>query len=273
MNQEHVMMKGGSVMSRRLWFILCACIVNCLLVSPSIHPAWGENHVESTMETRAMVFLQVEKTQLQKWVPESMQITPLPAGPFNGANLILVFIDLLRAQDPQGKPHNGGLGRAAVFVVPVKHNRTGEMVSLVIDGLADNPENVPGPYKNFKGASIQRELNHSVSAFDAGEGSDTWKFEDSSGMLIDFHVGYKRALPIRAKPVLKIYSGADPEFFRIYKTDYLVDIVKSAPAKIDRAKEYRLKVSMPGLKRLFDGTEQLVAVAIIPAFVREVFFP
>jgi hypothetical protein len=260
-------------MSKRFYFILYVCIIGSWFIGPSIHPAWGENHVESTMETRTMVALQVDKTGLQKWVPESMQIAAAPAGPFNGANLFVIFIECLRAQDPQGKPYEGGVLRAAVFVVPAKHNQTGEMIYLVIGGLSDNPENVPGAYKNFKVASIRRELSHTVSALDAGEGSDTWQFKDSSGVLIDFHVQYKRALPMRAKPIQKIYSGAEPEFFRIYKTDQLLDVVRSIPAKIDRAKDYRLNMSVPELNKLFDGTEQLVAVAVIPAYVREVFLP
>lgn len=236
-------------------------------------PAWAESHVQSTMETRAMVALQVDMTELQKWVPEVMQIVPAPAGPFTGANLFIVFIDVFLLQDPQGKPLMGGTYRNAVLVVPAKHNTTGEMVFLVIDGLTDNPENVPGAYKKFKLAAIRRNLNHSISAANTGEGSDNWECKDNSGVLIDFHVKYERALPMRAKPVQKIYSGAEPTFYRIYKSDYLVDVVKSVPAKIDRSKDYRLKVSMPELAKLFDGTEQLVAIALFPAYVRNVFLP
>jgi hypothetical protein len=36
---------------------------------------------------------------------------------------------------------------------------------------------------------------------------------------------------MRAKPVQKIYSGAEPKFFRIYKTEQLLDVVKSVPLK------------------------------------------
>jgi hypothetical protein len=92
-------------------------------------------------------------------------------------------------------------------------------------------------------------------------------------VLIDFHVGYERALPMRAKQVQKIYSGAEPTFYRIYKSDYLVDLVMSVPAKIDRSKDYHFKVSMPELATLFDGTEQVVAIALFPAYVRNVFLP
>jgi hypothetical protein len=245
----------------------------CLLLGAFSQRAWAETHVESTMETRSMVLLQVDSQELQKWVPESMQIASAPAGPFKDANLFIIFIDLLSVQDPQGKPTAGGLRRAGVFCVPVKLSKTGEMAILVIHGLADNPESVPGPYKNFKECSIQRELNHVVSGLSAVEGSDTWKFNDSSGALIDFHVKYERAVPKRVKPVSKIYSAAEPEFYRIYKMDYLVDVVKSIPAKIDRAKDYRLKVSVPEFGKLFDGSEQLVGILIIPAYVREVFLP
>ena len=261
-------------MYKRVYFILHVCLICYLFIGGALsEPAWAETHVQSTMETRSMVVLQVESVELQKWVPESMQITPAPAGPFKGANLFIIFIDLLLVQDPQGKPIVGGTYRAAVFCVPVKHSKTGEMVYLVIHGLTDNPEYVPGPYKNTKGCSIRRDLNHTVSALNAVEGSDTWEFKDSSGALIDFHVRYERALPKRVKPVQKIYSGVEPEFYRIYKTDYLVDVVKSIPAKIDRMKDYRLKVSVPELGKLFDGSEQLVGILIIPAYVRDVFLP
>jgi hypothetical protein len=225
------------------------------------------------METRSMVVLQVNPVELQKWLPESMQIAPAPGGPFKGGNLFLIFVDLFLVQDPQGKSIMGGACRKAAFVVPVKDNKTEEMVYLLIHGLADNPEHVPGPYKNTKKCAIRRELNHTVSGLSAVTGDDTWEFKDSSGSLIDFHVTYERSVPMRVKPVQKIYSGVEPEFFRIYKTDYLMDVVKSIPAKIDRTKDYRLKLSLPELGKLFDGTEQLVGVLIIPAYVRSVFLP
>jgi hypothetical protein len=261
-------------MYRKFHSILHACVICSLLtVGPLTSLAWGENLTESTMETRSMVFLQVASTELQRWVPASMQIAPPPAGPFKDANLFMLFIDCLLRQDPQGKPVPGGINHSAVFVVPVNHKQTGEMVFLVIHGLTDNPENVPGPYKNYKLSSIRRELNHSVSGLNAVENSDTWEFKVGSEMLIDFHVKYEQALPMRSKPMQKIYSGAEPEFYRIYKVDYLTDLVKSIPAKIDRVKDYRLKVSVPELGKLFDGTEQLVGIGSVPAYVRDIFLP
>jgi hypothetical protein len=55
-------------MPKRFYFILYVCIIGLLFTGPSIHLVWGETHVQSSMETRTFVALQVEKTELQKWV-------------------------------------------------------------------------------------------------------------------------------------------------------------------------------------------------------------
>lgn len=52
-----------------------------------------------------------------------------------------------------------------------------------------------------------------------------------------------------------------------------MDLLRSIPAKIDRVKEYRLKVSVPELGKLINGTEHLVGIYISPVYVRDVFLP
>jgi len=51
------------------------------------------------------------------------------------------------------------------------------------------------------------------------------------------------------------------------------DIVKSIPAGIDRVQNYKLRVAVPELSKLINGTEQLVGVAIYPLYLRQVFPP
>jgi hypothetical protein len=260
-------------MSKRICLILYFCIIGSLLIGLSFHPSWGEMHVESTIENRCTVALHVQEKELQNWIPDSMQIVSPRKGPIKSTNLFVIFIEVFCAQNPQGKLAEGGISHNVVFVIPVKHKQSGEMGYLVIHGLTDNPQKVPGAYKAYSLATVHRQLVHSISSFDAGQGSDTWEFKDNSGVLIDYHAQYKQAVPRRAKGVIKIYSGVEPGFFRIYKTDSLGDLVKSMPAKIDRTKDYRLKVSVPKLSKLFDGSEQLVGIIVYPAFVREVFLP
>src|SRR5439155_196592 len=83
----------------------------------------------------------------------------------------------------------------------------------------------------------------------------------------------QRAVPSRAKSDSKVYSAVEPTFFRLYRVDQGMDVVKSVPAGIDRVQSYRFRSTVPELTRLFDGTEQLVAVSVIPWYAREVRLP
>ena len=65
------------------------------------------------------------------------------------------------------------------------------MVYLVIHGFTDNPDNVPGAYKNFKAASIKGELNHTVSALDA----DTCPKFNNAIRLVKFEDGSENRPP------------------------------------------------------------------------------
>jgi len=84
---------------------------------------------------------------------------------------------------------------------------------------------------------------------------------------------YQLARPLQAKSEQKIYSAAEPSFFRIYRIETATDMLKSIPAGINRVQNYQLRVAMPELGKLFDGTEQLVGVAVYPLYLRQVFLP
>ena len=148
-----------------------------------------------------------------------------------------------------------------VFAVPAKHTQTGEMATVVIGGFTANIDNVPGPYKNYVPATIRREQTHKGANLEAGVGEDFWEVRDTRGGIIELRVQYQGALPSRAKSEQKIYSAVEPSFFRIYRLDTATDVVKSIPAGIDRVQNYQLRMAVPELSKLFDGTEQLVGVA------------
>jgi hypothetical protein len=65
----------------------------------------------------------------------------------------------------------------------------------------------------------------------------------------------------------------EPSFFRIYRMDTATGMVKSVPAGVDRVQKYQIRLAVPELNKLFDEAEQLVAVAVIPLYVRQVFLP
>jgi hypothetical protein len=59
----------------------------------------------------------------------------------------------------------------------------------------------------------------------------------------------------------------------MYRYDQVMDVVKSIPEGIDRVQSYQLRVTMSELRDLFDGSEQLVGIAIIPWYARQTFLP
>ena len=254
------------------------CVHFCILVITtwvlgSTIKAGAETLFQSTAETRLTVAFRVGQAELQKLVPAPWQVIPLPGGPLKEANFLIVFIDSFLIQNAQGKPDGGGISRKVVFAVQAKHTQTGEMAFVITGGFTANIDEVPGPYKNFVQATIRREQTHKGVNMEIGVGEDFWEVRDDRGEVIELRIRYQQALPLRAKAEQKLYSAVEPNFFRIYRIDTATDIVKSVPAGINRVQNYQLHMDVPELKKLFDGTEQLVAVAVIPLYVRQIFLP
>jgi hypothetical protein len=83
-------------------------------------PVCAETLVESTADTRLTVAMRVDQAELQKLVPAPWQVSPIPAGPLQEANFLIIFIDTFLVQDAQGKPDKEGITRKVAFAVPAK---------------------------------------------------------------------------------------------------------------------------------------------------------
>ncbi len=236
-------------------------------------PCWGQTLFQSTVDTRLMVALRVGEGELSKVLPPTWQTMMIPGGPLKGANFFFVFIDSFLVQDAQGKPDKGGISHKVVFAVPAKHAQTGEIATVVIGGFTADVQEVPGPYKNFSLATIRREQTLKWGRIEAGAGEEFWEARNTRGGIIELKIQYQRALPSRAKLEQKIYSAVEPNFFRIYRLDQGMDIIKSIPAGIDRVQNYQFRIVVPELGKIFDGTEQLVGIATIPLYIRQIFLP
>jgi hypothetical protein len=79
--------------------------------------------------------------------------------------------------------------------------------------------------------------------------------------------------PAPSKPETKPRSATDPTIIRLYKFDQGVDVVRSVPAGIDRVQTYVLRVTVPELRPLFDGSEKVVSIALVPWYLRQVSQP
>ena len=78
---------------------------------------------------------------------------------------------------------------------------------------------------------------------------------------------------MRQKQETRPRSAVDPTILRIYRADQGVDLVRAVPLGIDRMQAYSLQVTVPELRTLFDGSEELVAIALYPWYLRQVSLP
>jgi hypothetical protein len=255
-------------MNRSVLFLIgIICTVSVAL--PTL--AQSETLVESTTFFRIYVGLSVDQNAVQAWVPAPWKVVSLPKGPFKGTNVFVLFSDWFIVQDGEGKPVHGGTLCCTGLVAYAKNPQSGELVPFVLRVYA--PYDDSGPYKNTVKATVIREATIKGATSESGTSSEVWKVQDSAGGILEFRMDYKRAVPKRMKKESKVRSAVEPDFFQIYRDDRTSDVVKSIPAGIDRAQNYKLRVTMSELSKMFDGSEQLVGISVNPCIVRQMFLP
>jgi hypothetical protein len=137
-----------------------------------------------------------------------------------------------------------------------------------------DPNAAPGPYKNsIPAATVRAEQTLKGAGLEPATGSEVWEVRDAAGGTIELRLQYQRGVPSRIKAENKPGSAVEPNFFRIYRVDQGVDVVRSVPGGIDRVQQYSLRVTMAELRKMFDGTEQLVSVSVVPWYLRQVSLP
>ena len=239
----------------------------------STRPAWAETLIQSTLDSRIALAFRVSQAELQRWLPAPWQVDPVAAGPSKDANLMVTFVDRLLDQDAEGKPAAVATYRVVAVAIPAKNPQTGVSGPLLIRIFNSNPQAVPGFYKTAVPATVRREQTLKGASLEPGAVAESWEMRDSAGGMIELRVQYQRGTPSRAKAEAKPRSGADPTVWRTYRFEQGVDVVKSIPAGIDRVQSYQLRVTVPELGKLFDGSEQLVSIAAIPWYTRQTFLP
>jgi hypothetical protein len=127
---------------------------------------------------------------------------------------------------------------------------------------------VPGRYRNARPAWAWYER------FETGGGlrtvcAERYLFRPADGGTIEMRVRYLRGVPLRSDWPSIMRSAADPGIGRDYHSEALLDVVRSAPAGIDRVEEFALRVTVADLRDLFDGRERVVSITAVPWFLRQ----
>ena len=233
----------------------------------------AETFVSSDASTRLVLAFRVPQDALRKWLPSGWGVSPVATGPNQGANLFLGFVDRMLNLDAEGKPIAGGMDRYLGLVVPANRPGADKPVNVVIRLYQSNPGMRPGAYKNSLPAKVSREMSRQGTDTSPADGTDSWEVRDGSGGLAAVRIQYRGGTPVRSKLDLRYYSAVEPEFFRIYRFDQGADVVRSVPSAVDRVDAFQYRVTIPELAELFDGSERLISITVVPWSARQIFLP
>jgi hypothetical protein len=93
------------------------------------------------------------------------------------------------------------------------------------------------------------------------------------GGLVEVELRYRRGVPRRVASERSVRFTAEPAQIRVYRADELVDVVKSVPPGVDRLDRYDMRVTVPELADIFDGSEEIVSLVVQPWYLRQVYAP
>ena len=231
-----------------------------------------ENLLDLTIATQAVLRFAVRPEPLQARLPAPWQVAADPSGVSKGANLAVTFNDALLNQDAAGTPTADAVSRYIGFAIPARHPETEEEAGFNFRILTAHPRAIPGKYKTSRLGTVLREYYAKGNDMSATI-TDHFRFRDPAGGSVELQLQYRRGLPVRVVSQGNVRSAADPNILRIYKVHELLDVVRSVPQNIDRVMSYQFRNTITEFSDLFDGTERLVSVTIVPWYVRQVYGP
>lgn len=228
--------------------------------------------LNSTIDTKIQLRLRVEGARVQRRLPAPWEVAPSAEDVHLGTNLVLIFNDVLLKQNADGAPAPDAVNRFIAFLIPAVDPQTGERAVFMARIFSAHEAAVPGRYRNAVLASVTREQTVAGGGVDA-VCSERFALSDAGGGTVEVRLRYRRGIPSRMTWPTTMRSAADPSIVRVYRSEALIDVVRSLPAGIDRVEDYDLRVTVPEFGDLFDGSERLVSIAVVPWFVRQEYEP
>ncbi len=229
-----------------------------------------EKHVVTDASVRTLLNFKAPDGAVQKLLPAGWQVDAPTSGPNAGANLRITFIDGVWSHDPQGKPQPA-TGRNITIGVPVKMQGSETRGVMIFGGFTTGA--APGVYSVFAKSSVTSQRAFRTGADGVATVEEAWDAKSDAGDAVQFQLHYVRGVAAAEKVDVRVYSGAKPEFYRIYRYTQAADMVRGAGAAAERVKSFTFKATGPKLAPLFDGTEQLISITALPYYSRQVFLP
>jgi hypothetical protein len=248
-----------------------ACLVLfVLVVASSAFAQGGEKLTGSNVDVRTGLTFKASDSAVQKILPAGWEVNSPAAGPAKGSNLNMTLIDQVMGRDPDGKPLQPV--RGAVLTIPAKKTGTDAAGNMVFAGLFSQ-NGVPGAYGVYAPARFVIDRKQRTEPDGKVAVEESWEFKTDDGSAIEVHLTYLRGVVMYGKIEPRIYAAAKPDFFRIYRVEQGVDVVRSVPNNTDQMVKISVKTSGAKFGPLLDGSQQLISVTSIPWYSRQVFLP
>jgi len=231
-------------------------------------PAQADHLAQSTLEARTIIAVAMPAEAIAALLPAGWRSVPFETGPGKGANLNATLYDQLSVVGPDGKPEE----RSQVLALSAPVMRPdGKVVSMVVGGFVP-PAGVPGAYSVQQPAAIT--MTKQARSLPAGDAQveESWDFAGTGDTRLHIALTYARGNATPAHAEVLNYSAAKPDFYRIYKIDQAVDVLRSGPAGIDRVSTLTIAAS-GAIAAILGQQSTVIAVISAPYYHRDIWLP
>jgi len=238
-----------------------------------VRPANAETFVENSSEVRLQLDFQVADAAIKKVLPAGWDTDVATAGGAKDCNIRMIFVDRFDITGTDGSPK--GTSQFVYLEVPVKNSAKGVAGRMVVGGLTANPTDAPGPFKVYRAATSYRmERTNTAKSGEPPQIVEDWDFVGANGSHMALHLKYERGVARKGGSDLKLFSGADPDFYQIVKIGQGLDPMRNVtvPAR-DLIKEFSYTASGGDLGALFDGKERVISIDTIQWHNRAISLP
>jgi hypothetical protein len=236
--------------------------------------AQAETQTENIVaEMRTQLYLEVGSEAIQSFLPAGWTSSPVTTGAAKDANFVVLFVDRKLALTPDGKPLQAGINRLIVFLVPSKNVKTGEVANMIVGGYSADPLGAPGAYKVYSPGVVSVDRTEHGTGLDSSV-EETWIGKGLDGNELELRINFVRGVPVLSTFDLRNFSAVDPSFYRIYRGDQVVDVLRSTNTGVDRVQMVDLKASGSGkFSKAINGPRKIIAINALPFYRRLTFIP
>jgi hypothetical protein len=246
-------------------------VLSVAVLCTSLAFSQAETKVGTNIDSRVIIGLKADSGAVQDFLPDGWKAISFPSGALAGSNVLVSFIDGVLMIDPDGKPLNPSSRRAVALLGLAKQDGGDGIRIFVLRTYSTEPAEID-PY----GVNIPAEIERSNSLAGPAEGgrasADNWTVSVDGGQLalaLSYTTGKRGWSASEAKP----FSAANPDFYRIYRYDNIIDLVMSQAVGKPMQGSYALTSSVPELTAIFNGNEETMAILDVPVRVRDIFLP